>query len=472
MEKNLNPPFSNTGVPIYNDRINDYKYGSFEVEKKVSYSIDWLRVTTGKIEYDEDHEVKNTSIPLINGLLRVLKSPFNYFDLRIEKGGLTYGETRMVVCNGITIYFYGSINKKGEILTVIDISGTGCDRFNSLNDWYELIKYLKEDLNCNCTRLDCAVDDYFGEDITYKEFFDLLSDGFYTRMGSPKKIPLWHREGNKNYDAGCTVDLYRGGDIELCCYNKMAEQYDECNPLPNSPQWLRHELRFKNKQGDIQLNVFYGCILYELIGEINDNACAFSKYVSGALYEALKLYTPTKDTNKARWEEHPGWKRFIGDISSVKFVRPKTKTDNILKTKVYFEDSYSRFLLKMYLTFGKEYFYIWLDDFMFHNRKKIEPSDIVNVNELRNALNEPILSLNEIVVKMSSLEVLDSNKKLILNKYDLPTMQQVKDIELNRQVDKDIISVFNYNEDYSEFKEKIKKQIKKLQALIGDDLDE
>ena len=89
-----NPPLCNTGVQYTISPLKDK-----------SYSIDWLRFTTGKIQYGQDGEPKNVSIPLINKLLIKLKSYYNFFDLELIPGGLYGYRHKMHVAEGITIYF-------------------------------------------------------------------------------------------------------------------------------------------------------------------------------------------------------------------------------------------------------------------------------------------------------------------------------------------------------------------------------
>ncbi len=466
MENSIKSPNCNTGVQSYN--IN-YKFGFFHPEAEISYSIDWLRITTGKIEYGEDQEPKTTSIPLINELLKVLKSNYNYFDLIIEPGGNFGYRSKMVVSDGIKFHLYGPPNKKGETTTMIDISGSGCDRFKSIFDWYYLIKFLIEELNCNCSRIDEAVDDFYGKHITMKEFFDIVKKGFYIRSGSPKNKPKWIINDWNNYDYGCTIEFYSPtSSIQLVSYNKMAEQIAKNNPLPDTPQWLRHEMRFFDEQANNQLRVFYDCLCFEVMGQINENSTAFSKYVSSALYECLKLYEPCNDTNKSRWIEHSGWKAFIGDISGIKFKRSKIKNDKILKTKVYFEESYSRFLLKMYLVFGKEYFELWLKDFLYNNRKKLEPVDYVSINELRHELGLELLKVNQIVIKAAEMQLLKDDEIKIINQYDLPNKQDFIKDELGQVIHADKKKLVDIGNEIQDERNRIIKKIEQLQALLGE----
>ena len=51
MKNSIETPYCNTGVPIY---ITDYQYGYLNnIDSEISYSIDWLRITTGKIKYGD-----------------------------------------------------------------------------------------------------------------------------------------------------------------------------------------------------------------------------------------------------------------------------------------------------------------------------------------------------------------------------------------------------------------------------------
>ena len=225
MEKTIVPPYSNTGVREYINNINEYQFGTFHPEEKISYSIDWLRVTTGKIEYSKTQEPSINGILKINKLLKLLKTDYDFYSLKIENYGINGYRYKMTVCDGIKLYFYGPCNKLGEFTTLIEITGTGSDRFRSSIDWYNLIKFYIEELKVNCTRIDMAVDDFYGENITYKEFFNIVNKEFYKRCGTPKSKPVWYTESLNNYDDGCTVNFYSPtSNVQLVSYNKQAEQ--------------------------------------------------------------------------------------------------------------------------------------------------------------------------------------------------------------------------------------------------------
>ena len=470
MENSQIPPMGNTGARIYNSNNLNYEFGYFNPENKISYSIDWITLVTTKIQFGLDGEPINTSIPIINELLKVLKSYYNYFDLKMEYSGKRY-RSKIVVSPGIIIFFNGSPDKRGDPTSMIEISGEGCDKFNSFNDWYLLVKFCIEELNCKCTRLDVAIDDYYGEQINYNEFFDLIKDDMYTRTGTPRNKIDWHNNSLKTYDLGCTVTFYStSSNINLVSYNKMAEQIDKNNPIPNSPQWLRHEMRFTKEQGDVQLRVFYECLLKEVNGEISDNSTSFSKYASSALYTCLKLYSKKDGTNPDRWIEHPGWLNLIGDISDIKFIRPKTKTSNLFKRMIHFTESYSRFLLQMYLLFGQEYFNLWIKNIMYKNKKRLEAKDFIEVNDLRNSLDLPFISLFSINNQVSDLAITNEKEIEVINKYYLPTHKDYIAYEDGEILADDIKKLIEAGDDnfYEDSIDKIMKQIEKLQKLIGE----
>lgn len=403
-----NPLVCNTGVQSY-----------IVPNQKISYSIDWLRFTTGEIEFGLDGEPKNTSIPVINKLLNKLKSEFNYFDLELVPGGFYGYKFRMEVAEGITIFFNGSVNKYGQPTTMVEITGAGCDYFTTIEDWFELISFiLSDEYNGKATRFDEAIDDYYGEHIKSKYFFDLIKDGFFKRAGSPKTKIKWVINDHKDYDKGCTVYFYsNSSDMQLAVYNKMAEVKEKKDKETLTPQWMRYEMRFFDDQSDSQLLNFYNCLLKE---KFNLSSCSsIASLLSSSLYELLKLFKPTKDTNKQRWVELPEWIDFIGDISSVKFERHVNHISSILKTKEYFENNYAKFLLKMYLVFGFDYEKLWLSDFMYKKRASLEAKDIVSINSLRRQLGIKRLKKSEIAILLSKLEISEEDDLNVLKQFNI-----------------------------------------------------
>ena len=403
-----NPPYCNTGVQY-----------TISPHLDKSYSIDWLRFTTGKIKYGTDGEPTNTSIPLINKLLTLLKSYYNYFDLELVPGGLYGYRFRMYVSEGLTIYFNGPLNKKGEITTMVEITGTGCDKLSTIEDWFELMSYiLSDEIDANITRIDLAIDDFYGKEIASNYFFDVIKKGFYKRSGSPRSKIEWIINDWKNYDEGCTVNFYaKTSDLQLCVYNKKAEVKAKKDKDTDTPQWMRYEMRFFDTQAQAQIRSFYNCLLKE---KFNLSSCSsIASFLSSALYDLLKLYIPSNDKHKDRWEENPSWLKFIGDLTHIQFDRNKSKKNSILKTKEYFENNYAKFLLKMYLVFGKKFLMLWLLDFMFVKRDSLEAKDFISINDLRHDLNLKLLTSDDIFLEISRLEVINSEDIKELKKYNL-----------------------------------------------------
>ena len=154
------PPLSNTGVVIYNIDENHDKH----------YSIDWLRCTTGSIPIVSG-KLTNKGIKMINELLHVLKSPFEYDELRIENHGINGYKSKISVLPGITIYLNGPVNKFGDVTTMLEISGEGCDVFQTTDDWFELLTLIKNvDYDFKSKRIDMAIDDFYGKQISGLEF--------------------------------------------------------------------------------------------------------------------------------------------------------------------------------------------------------------------------------------------------------------------------------------------------------------
>lgn len=440
-----NPHFCNTGVQSYNN------------EK--SYSIDWLRFTTGKIKFNDCYP-KNISIPLINELLKVLKSDFSYDELDVQLGGFYGYRSRMVVSEGITIYFCGSPNKYGELTSMIEITGTGCDKFNSIDDWFELITFILSDsLDGKSTRIDLAIDDFYGKEISSKKFFDVIKGNFFKRSGSPKSKIEWIINDWNDYDLGTTVNFYsKSSNIQLCVYNKKAETKAKKNLEINTPQWIRYEMRFYEDQADKQLRFFYNCLLNEKFEK--NNCKSISQFLSNSLYELLKLYKPCNDSNMSRWVELTEWKDFISDIGMINFDRRKTKISELLKTKIYFENSYSRFLSKMLLLLGEEYFLLWLKNMIFIKRDSLEPKDLVSVNELRIKLGFDKLSKQDFINNIESLRILNKDDLFVLKNNEILLN------ELEESENKFLNILENYDIAKEKRKEEIELKIWELQKII------
>ena len=315
-----NPPYCNTGVQSY-----------IVPQLGLSYSIDWLRFTTGKIQFGMDGEPKNSSIPIINKLLNLMKCNHTYHELELVPKALFGYKSSMVVAEGITLHFNGPMNKFGEKTTMIEISGAGCDHLVSLDDWFEFMSFiLSDEFDCRSSRFDLATDDFTGKNISGEMLFNILRRGFFKRSGSPKSKIHWETSNLDDYSDGTTVYLYaKSSSIQFCIYNKMAEVKAKKDIETNTPQWMRYEMRFYDDKAHEQLLVFYNCLLREKFNL--DSSSSIPKLISSSMYELLRLYIPTEDSNKSRWEELPEWLNFIGDVETIKFERNKSHRSNILK---------------------------------------------------------------------------------------------------------------------------------------------
>ena len=194
----------------------------------------------------------------------------------------------------------------------------------------------------------------------------------------------------------------------------MTEQRYKDNVVFDTPQWLRYEMRFYDEAAEGELTKFYTCLLNEKYGY--GDGIPMSDLLSSSLYELLKLYEDTNDTNKARWEEKKEWLDFVGSVKHIEFERPESRINKIIKTKKYFEDNYTKFLNKLYLATDFDYVIAWMKKAMFDNVKRVEGEDIAEVNGLRMDLGlEPI---SDDGVKRK-LQMLYSDDYDILKKYNL-----------------------------------------------------
>ena len=397
------PGVGNTGVREY-----------IIPKNKKSYSIDWNSCTFDCIEYDAQGIPLNKSIPFINDLLTILKSDYMYDVQEVELGGRYGYKSRLCVHPGVTLYFCGPENLYGRKTTFLDMTGRGCDIFNSKTEWFEFLSFMfKENLNTNFTRADFAIDDFYGEEISMDELFTLIKDGFFKRRGTPKSLIRWNINDINDYKKGCTVYLYSNASkVQLCIYNKHAEQLAKDNLENYTPQWVRYEMRFKKENAHEQMTKYYNILKQEVYGITSEESTGL--FLSSSLFELLKLYEPTNDSNKSRWVLHDGWNNFIGDISKIEFERNITKKNEIIKTKEYFMNNYGKFLNKLYLCYDFDYIIEFIKQTMLNKTNKLEPEDIMEINDLRKKNGLEVYDNLDVSLKLVDIIV---NSK-ILDRFD------------------------------------------------------
>lgn len=388
------PGFSNTGA------TNTYIH--IDVDK--SYSIDWFQGSIHNgIRYDNKNKITYDSIPFINKIIEIITPGKTYFDFEIEPGGLNGYREHMDIAEGVCIYFNGPKNKNDKVTSMLKLTGTGCDCVKTETDWFNLLNLLLDsDNDFHATRIDLAVDDYRGKEMSFNYFYKAIKNKNYVRCGSPRKLPTFFLEDWDNVTQGMTINMFSpSSDVNVRIYDKMAEQKAKKNYLADTEQWVRYEMEFNKKQAEKTVREFYTMLLNKYI--LKDDHYSMQAFLSSKMYSLFKLKEPSDDSNKSRWDDDEKYMDFLGSFQSCRFERFETKKCELCHTKEYLEENYMKVFAKLYLATDLDFLIAWLKQGMYYAKDKLKTIDVIEINNLRKQLGLDELDLEDIDLKLLKL---------------------------------------------------------------------
>ena len=388
------PEFSNTGARNTSIHINCEK----------SYSIDWFQGSIHNgIKYDNQRKVTLNSIPFINQIIDLISPGKTFFDFEMEPGGINGYREHMDIAEGVCLYFNGPLNKYNKITSMLKLTGTGCDCVNTEFGWFCLLNLLLDvDNDFHPTRIDLAIDDYCGKQMTFEDVYRYVKRKQYTRCGTPRKLPTFYLENWDNVTQGMTINMFSpASEVNLRIYDKMAEQKAKKNYQADSPQWIRYEMEFNKKQAEKTVRELYDMLLNKYV--LKDETYSMQKFLSAKLYSLVKFKQSSNDSNKSRWPDDPKYLNFLGSFETCQFERFETKKSELCHTKEYLDENYMKVFSKIYLATDLDFFISWIKQGMYYQKDKLKGIDLIEINNLRKQLELSELSEDDIALKMMKL---------------------------------------------------------------------
>lgn len=373
--------------------------------------IDWLSCTFDCFDYEIDNLFmrpifdKNAVTKMKNLLAFFGKYNCDINMLTLENGSFGF-KGRIELQEGINLLVCGPTCSNGVPSTTLNISGKGCNYLikSDLKNFINLIKYLLEHAY-KFTRCDLAIDN-FTELFQLDKISNLIKEENYTSfskvgfnlIGKPNKKSKYGYDGLTYY-----LGDKKTSDMQLRIYAKNFEQGVE-NEIDN---WTRFEIQINDHTRIKQV------LLLLIIGYETTSYFDFFNFISGFLYDIVQFKEPSNDTNKSRWKEDEDYLEFLNHVEKITlFASPSNKT-NFDVTLDWFKRSCSLFLTQLYLIYGEEKFFKYINYLIVRKYDDLKTKDIDFINNARTYLGIP--ELTEIEMKR---EILKLNKKLSSNDFN------------------------------------------------------
>ena len=127
------------------------------------------------------------------------------------------------------------------------MKGEGCRDFELRNPdktWVTLILFMVQ-LNAQFKRIDLAVDDYEGKDITLQDLLKKISKGQYTSVFKSPPLVFGSQKTGYTLQFGSTSSFQ-----QLVIYDKKLEQKHK-KQTTNQDYWVRYEMRFRQNNAKV-----------------------------------------------------------------------------------------------------------------------------------------------------------------------------------------------------------------------------
>lgn len=218
----------------------------------------------------------------------------------------------------IRIHYGGEqVKSHGRYTVSVEMSGQACREFEkySGHTWLDLFRMIFKYESFRISRLDFAIDDFKGTEISLPYIRDLVERGLYTsnsRKGSA--VSSWEKNSDEVTTAGLTIYIGAKGGNQLAIYDKLRERIGLGLEV-ETDCWNRYEMRFVHEKAYAVLEYYY------LALETNKDY-ELKQYVQGLLRDFMDLKDENdKNSRIRRKETNPKWLDFLESIHKIDIKR-------------------------------------------------------------------------------------------------------------------------------------------------------
>ena len=348
------------------------------VNKKMEFKFDYFSVTF-PLECHKD----NVEDMIIDETVEMVGKFFNVEKKLCKREPKATNRYRVqyTIGESIILRLAGPEDASGFKTCHLELKGEGCRDFeirNPKKTWTNFLLFMVQ-LNARFKRIDIAIDDYEGKDVTLGWLYEKFSKRRYTSVFRSPVAP------HGSLDTGLTLQFGSNeSPIELVIYDKLAERKKrkkECDKT----YWVRYEMRFRNDLAER--------IAHQLIATLkgDDYATKFSTFTFEQLYRIIDIKEENNYSiqNQKKAKTDPRWLAFLDNVE--KGILPKVE-DGLPKTfNQYMKAAIpyvSMFLLLKYLEVDQvqELFEIEIYKFM-KDQMKFSKQRFQRLNIYLNQLN-------------------------------------------------------------------------------------
>lgn len=377
--------------------------------KNIFTSIDYF-----SFRFDTSYE---NNLATFKPLLELLTYDIEYGFTGVKgKNGYTDG---LEIGRGITLYYGGEItmNREGNLTSYLEMKGEGCREFESIasfKNWHNpkpLDDYWTELFEVcittggKCTRIDLPVDDCEGliNISTIKE--KIKNKEYTTRMKKIEEMASYEDDDSgkvfvdglpdvvstiESKHKGYSVTLGNRTHIQLCIYDKKAEQQNKGRPVKYK-SWVRYESRFYHDNADDAFKQLFYSVKYH----------ASSEFIIGCLAAIFQLKANNKNAkvNRSRNPIDPNYALLISKKGEAKMFKSPTNINELDDNTFWFIKSASKTFLKIIAAMNKMGIHSAevLTALIHKCANKMDESDLKTINQyLRKNKIQEFSSLKEL----------------------------------------------------------------------------
>lgn len=319
------------------------------------------------------------------------------------------GFTNGFLLNQWTRIHYGGeqVRSHGNYVVSIEMSGQACREFEkySGHTWLDLFRVIFSYDSFRISKLDFAIDDFKGTEISLPYIRNLVEQGLYS--SNSRKFTTMS-SGEKKSDevtsSGFTIYIGVRGGNQLAMYDKLRERLSAGYEV-ETDCWNRYELRFVHEKAFAVLEQYY-------LALETDNDYDLKQLVQGLLLDFMDLKDENdKNTRIRRKKTNPRWLLFLESISKIN-----------IKARVKEPPTYERKLK-------------WLDESMGSTWTEL-------------ILAKDFHGLQELIYRkvLETIDDLKPNKFARLNQYLIENEQKTIDADRIHEIKKLIKSILGDDE--------------------------
>jgi len=212
----------------------------------------------------------------------------------------------------------GPLNACYQRTCHLEMKGDACRDFETRNkekNWINFLLFMAQ-LNSSFKRIDIAIDDFKGDQVTLDWLLKKIKNKYYTSVFKSKPRPIGTIED------GLTIQF--GGnesEIELVIYDKKQERKQRRKENPHE-YWVRYEMRFRGSNAE---RVAYKLSSLYSEDEIPLYGTKLQTFAFEQLYRILDIKEDNKYSvqNQKKVETDPKWKAFLDNVSKGTLRRPE-----------------------------------------------------------------------------------------------------------------------------------------------------